>query len=165
MSKGGSKTKTEYQWALAYHVFKDDKEFKDIMEEAKDVPVDRRAWGLKVKNRLQRSVGDKPPSDDSNLLFRLVVETRDIISEMGQTGAGLTSAEEVDTGLNSVVTSVWSKSESPEFRKKPATTHIMSMSSLSPGEGKDTLVLDCEGLHFQAPEPCANRSRKQQHWL
>ena len=54
LSKGGSKTKIEYQWALAYHVFQGDEEFKDIIEEAKDEPVDRRAWALKVKNRLQR---------------------------------------------------------------------------------------------------------------
>jgi hypothetical protein len=53
LSKGGSKTKIEYQWALVYSVFKDDEEFRDIIEDAKGDPVDRQAWALKVKNHLQ----------------------------------------------------------------------------------------------------------------
>ena len=53
LSKGGSKMKLEYQWALAYHIFKGDEEFKDSIEEAKSEPAERWAWALKVKNHLQ----------------------------------------------------------------------------------------------------------------
>ncbi len=34
---------------------------------------------------------------------------RDIINEMGETGAGLTAEDEVDLSMNSTVTSVWSE--------------------------------------------------------
>ena len=54
LSKGESKTKANYHWALALSIFEDHPEYGTVIEDAKDVTGERRAWGLKVKNRIQR---------------------------------------------------------------------------------------------------------------
>jgi hypothetical protein len=44
------------------------------------------------------------------MIFSLNKDVRDIMKEMGETGAGLTAEDEVDMSIASTVTSVWSKS-------------------------------------------------------
>ena len=50
LSKGGSKNKSDYHWALANIIFEDDPVF-GLKISAKD--ADRKFWQLKVKNKLQ----------------------------------------------------------------------------------------------------------------
>jgi hypothetical protein len=51
LSKGGSKTKSDYHWTLANIIFKD---HPVLGLEIKADNADRKFWQLKVKNRLQQ---------------------------------------------------------------------------------------------------------------
>ena len=54
LSKGGSKLKAEYHWALALHIFENDIEYKEMISTAAKVAKQRAVWGLQVKNKLSR---------------------------------------------------------------------------------------------------------------
>jgi len=51
LSKGGSKTKSDYHWTLANIIFEDD---PVLGPKISSNDVDRKFWQLKVKNKLQR---------------------------------------------------------------------------------------------------------------
>jgi hypothetical protein len=53
VSKGGSRNKSDYHWALAQHIFEDDEEYGPVFMKATS-SSDKKAWGRKIKNRLQR---------------------------------------------------------------------------------------------------------------
>ncbi|KAF8958631.1 hypothetical protein BDZ97DRAFT_1761996 [Flammula alnicola] len=89
LSKGGSKTKSDYHWTLANLVFEDTSLGSLIT--AKD--VDKKFWQLKIKNRLHA----------------LSKQTKEFIKEMGETGAGLNHADDVDMSMDSNITSCWSR--------------------------------------------------------
>ena len=55
VSKGGSRNKSDYHWALARHIFKDDEEYGPFFNRATS-SSEMKAWGQKIKNRLQRCV-------------------------------------------------------------------------------------------------------------
>jgi hypothetical protein len=53
VAQGGSKPKTEYQWALAEILFSNHEKYKDIFSQAQ-TPSEKSLWSLKIKNRLKR---------------------------------------------------------------------------------------------------------------
>ncbi|KAF8149304.1 hypothetical protein K438DRAFT_2086789 [Mycena galopus ATCC 62051] len=79
-AKGGGKTKSSAYWQLLQGAL-----------DAVSTTKDQTAWGNKIKNRL-RTMGRT---------------TRDYIEEMGQTGAGISSADQIDTSLDNAFTSKW----------------------------------------------------------
>ncbi|KAJ7192712.1 hypothetical protein GGX14DRAFT_406094 [Mycena pura] len=90
-AKGGGKTKTASHWKLCLMVFGDSPKYKAALKAAAKVPKDRIAYANKIKNRL-RAMGKI---------------TRALISEMGETGAGIRHANEIDMNLNNVLTNKW----------------------------------------------------------
>jgi len=54
LSKGGSKPKAKHHWALAFHIFGNDVEYKEMINAAIGVPKQRAVWGLCMKNKLSR---------------------------------------------------------------------------------------------------------------
>lgn len=116
LSKGGSKPKAEYHWALAFHIFENDIEYGEMITAAAKVAKQRAVWGLKVKNKLSRYVSTQlmvfhkfQRTLNPFVTLSLQTRIRDIINEMGETGAGLTAEDQVDLSINSTVTSVWSE--------------------------------------------------------
>ncbi|KDR65954.1 hypothetical protein GALMADRAFT_217266 [Galerina marginata CBS 339.88] len=79
LSKRGSKPKAEYHWALTFHIFGDDADYQEAITAA-----------VTVGKHLQTAI-------------------RNIINEMGETGAGLTAEDQIDMSIDSAVTSVWTR--------------------------------------------------------
>ena len=59
LSKGGSKTKADYHWALAEYIFESEPDYRQAIQDASkdNAAGERWIWGLKVKNRVQRYAG------------------------------------------------------------------------------------------------------------
>ncbi|KAJ6476143.1 hypothetical protein C8R45DRAFT_1216876 [Mycena sanguinolenta] len=81
-SKGGGKTKVAVQWQLCVILFGEDPKYKDAIAAA-TAPKDQLVWANKVKNRLHG----------------MAKMTRGYINLMGETGAGLTSAADIDMSV------------------------------------------------------------------
>ncbi|KAH9903892.1 uncharacterized protein BXZ73DRAFT_111354 [Epithele typhae] len=94
MKNGGGKRKTEFHAKLATIVFADDLEYGAAFNaEVKADPKNIVKWGLKVKNRLKG----------------LEKETRDYLTELGQTGAGIEREEDIDMSQNNSFTNRWAQ--------------------------------------------------------
>ncbi|KAJ7835272.1 hypothetical protein B0H14DRAFT_3871181 [Mycena olivaceomarginata] len=89
-SKGGGKTKVAAQWQLCIALFGDDPKYKDVIAAA-TTPKEQLVWANKVKNRLR-------------IMARI---TRKYITEMGETGAGITCAADIDTSVTNSFTTKW----------------------------------------------------------
>ncbi|KAJ6534353.1 hypothetical protein B0H19DRAFT_1272073 [Mycena capillaripes] len=94
----GGKPKTHFYWKLAETCFDDHEKYQDAFAKA-SVASEKRAWSNKIKNRITV----------------LVNKAKDNIKEMGETGAGISSEDEItpDTAL----TTKWDlmKADSPWF--------------------------------------------------
>ena len=107
VSKGGSRSKTDYHWALARHIFEDDEEYGLFFNRATS-SAEKKAWGRKIKNRLQRCVY-KLGKYLVITVYRIIKDARGFISEMGQTGMGIVREEELDMSLDNHITNCWSQ--------------------------------------------------------
>ncbi|KAJ7034196.1 hypothetical protein C8F04DRAFT_1183482 [Mycena alexandri] len=88
-AKGGGKTKVSAHWDLCVELFGDDPKYNDVIEEAKKLPKQQVLWARKIKARIKT-------------MSRL---TRDYVTEMGQTGAGIKRAADINiTKINSFTT-------------------------------------------------------------
>lgn len=67
--------------------------------------------------------------------------------EMGQTRAGLTSVEQVDMNVNSVVMTVWSMFNPGSFPSQKKHLQNSPVILQPESKRKDTLVLGHEGLY------------------
>ena len=109
VSKGGSRSKADYHWALARHIFEDDEEYGPFFNRATS-SADKKAWGRKIKNRLQRCVIlYKEGNTLSFVPYRIIKDVRGFIAEMGQTGMGIVREDELDMSLNNHITNCWSQ--------------------------------------------------------
>ncbi|KAJ7205818.1 hypothetical protein GGX14DRAFT_327153, partial [Mycena pura] len=86
-AKGGGKTKTSAHWLLCLKVFGEKPKYKKALA-AVDTAKDRTAYANKIKNRLRS----------------MAKITRDFMDEMGQTGAGIRHADEIDMGVDNTLT-------------------------------------------------------------
>ena len=65
--QGGSKPKTDYQWALAEKIFGDHEKYRDVFSQVK-LPAEKSGWARKIKNRLKRCV----PKADQETTWTLI---------------------------------------------------------------------------------------------
>ncbi|KAJ6629025.1 hypothetical protein B0H10DRAFT_1776702, partial [Mycena sp. CBHHK59/15] len=86
-AKGGGKTKVGSQWQLCLNLLGEDPKYKEALA-AVTTSKERTAYANKIKNRLRA----------------MAKITREYMDEMGQTGAGIHSADEIDTSLNNTFT-------------------------------------------------------------
>ncbi|KAH6885555.1 hypothetical protein BKA70DRAFT_1467350 [Coprinopsis sp. MPI-PUGE-AT-0042] len=97
-SKGGGQPKTHWHWEVAKGVFTNDADFSEAFALAllpgpsatKSNPLQQK-WGKKIKNRLDVMAG----------------KVGKFITEMGQTGAGLESAEAINQNQNPQLWNKW----------------------------------------------------------
>ncbi|KAJ7872533.1 hypothetical protein B0H14DRAFT_3438924 [Mycena olivaceomarginata] len=107
MAEGGGKPKVVAQWELCVLRFGEDKEFKDAIAAAADVPSERTTWSIRIKNHL----------------CKMAQITRAYITEMGETGAGIQNAAEIDTTQSNAFTNKWGTYLS--FTSKSPCTALM----------------------------------------
>ncbi|KAJ7744712.1 hypothetical protein B0H14DRAFT_3514652 [Mycena olivaceomarginata] len=79
--KGGGKTKVSARWEICLKLLGDHPEYQEAIAAAANVPRERSPWANRIKNRL-RTMGK---------------ETRAYIEIMGQTGARIECAADIDT--------------------------------------------------------------------
>ncbi|KAJ7835155.1 hypothetical protein B0H13DRAFT_2108813 [Mycena leptocephala] len=91
-SNGGGKTKVAAHWQLCVLLLGDNPKYKDAIEAA-TTPKEQLSWANRIKNRL-RTMGKT---------------TRGYIEEMGQTGAGIERADDIDTTVTNSFTTKWQK--------------------------------------------------------
>ncbi|KAJ7791375.1 hypothetical protein B0H13DRAFT_2173092 [Mycena leptocephala] len=89
-SNGGGKTKVAAHWQLCVLLLGDNPKYKDAIEAA-TTPKEQLSWANRIKNRL-RTMGKT---------------TRGYIEEMGQTGAGIERADDIDTTVTNSFTTKW----------------------------------------------------------
>ena len=70
--------------------------------------AEKKAWGRKIKNRLQRCVY-KLGKYLVITVYRIIKDAHGFISEMGQTGMGIVREEELDMSLDNHITNCWSQ--------------------------------------------------------
>ncbi|KAJ7775996.1 hypothetical protein DFH07DRAFT_696726, partial [Mycena maculata] len=87
-AKGGGQTKVGAQWQLCLNLLGEDPNFKEALE-ACITTKEQTAYANKIKNRLRT----------------MAKMTRKYIVEMGQTGAGIRNADEIDTSVSNAFTS------------------------------------------------------------
>jgi hypothetical protein len=99
--KGGGKNKTEHHWNLAVLTFGDHSAHKDTISKVGKAARDRKPWCMKVKNRLTWYVSQGLCNISLISPARLEKKTSGYIKDMGETGAGLENAQEIqeDTPL------------------------------------------------------------------
>ncbi|KAF8197818.1 hypothetical protein K438DRAFT_2016517 [Mycena galopus ATCC 62051] len=90
--KGGGKPKTNAQWQLAVLLFGSMEKFKDAIA-ACTTAAQKRVWANKIKNRLV-------------VMAKL---TRGFNKEMGETGAGIRNASEINTDVTNKLTTKWAE--------------------------------------------------------
>ncbi|THU79017.1 hypothetical protein K435DRAFT_811066 [Dendrothele bispora CBS 962.96] len=89
--KANSKPKTEYNWKLAKVVFEFDEDYADVFMSTTGATAGQNYWAGKIKNKLEEMIG----------------KVNKYKNEMGETGAGLTSAEQIDMSLTNGFTTKW----------------------------------------------------------
>ncbi|KAJ6479784.1 hypothetical protein C8R45DRAFT_1216264 [Mycena sanguinolenta] len=90
---GGGKTKAHAYWLLCKLLLGDDEQYKEAIEKAENVAKERTCWSTKIKNRIRA----------------MTKTTRKYITEMGETGAGIQSASEIDTSVSNAFTNKWAE--------------------------------------------------------
>ncbi|KAJ7893560.1 hypothetical protein B0H13DRAFT_2665471 [Mycena leptocephala] len=90
--KGGGKPKADAQWKLAVLLLGEMPEFKDDIEACKTAKQ-KSVYVNKIKNRLTV----------------MAKTTRDYNKEMGETGAGIQKAAEIDMNVKNVFTTKWAE--------------------------------------------------------
>ncbi|KAJ7434202.1 hypothetical protein B0H11DRAFT_1664722, partial [Mycena galericulata] len=89
-AKGGGKTKTESQWQLCLNLLGEDPKYQEALDAVK-TKKEQVAYANKIKNRLRT----------------MAKLTRVYMTEMGETGAGIRSAAEIDTNVTNSFTTRW----------------------------------------------------------
>ncbi|KAJ7473230.1 hypothetical protein FB451DRAFT_1248800 [Mycena latifolia] len=89
-SKGGGKTKVSSHWQLAKNLLGDDPRYKDAL--------------AAVKTAKGRTAAVRHTDSWRSRMAQL---TREYIDEMGQTGAGIRSRDDIDTSLQNTFTTKW----------------------------------------------------------
>ncbi|THU86875.1 hypothetical protein K435DRAFT_804763 [Dendrothele bispora CBS 962.96] len=99
--KSNSKPKSEYHWLLAKAIFENHSKYGDSFKAASHTAGEQAWWKNKIKNKL----------DD---MIRKVNKAKE---EMGETGNGLTSEEQIDMSLTNGLTTKWAeiKEQVPYF--------------------------------------------------
>ncbi|KAJ7790658.1 hypothetical protein B0H14DRAFT_3568945 [Mycena olivaceomarginata] len=92
-TKGGGKSKASAHFDLCKLLLADEEEYKDILNRADNSPKDKTALALKIKNRLRA----------------MSRTTRDYITEMGETGAGIDNAAQIDMTVSNAFTNKWAE--------------------------------------------------------
>ncbi|KAJ7838390.1 hypothetical protein B0H14DRAFT_3700178 [Mycena olivaceomarginata] len=100
----GGKKKSEYQYQLAKILFAAHPKFKEAFAQAKTAK-EKKPWYLKIKNRIDT----------------LIKKARSQIEEMGQTGAGIGSEEDIQPGT--VFTTKWGESCFMNFESSYPPAH------------------------------------------
>ncbi|KAJ3727610.1 hypothetical protein C8R42DRAFT_656032 [Lentinula raphanica] len=94
VTKSNSRPKKEYHYMLAEAVFgADTSEYKLQFDNDVKEAAGRDLWSTRVKNKLEELVSKFKKAKDS----------------MGETGAGLTSEEQIDMSMKNHLTTAWSK--------------------------------------------------------
>ncbi|THU88118.1 hypothetical protein K435DRAFT_866582 [Dendrothele bispora CBS 962.96] len=91
--KANSKPKTEYNWKLAKVVFEFDADYADVFMLTTGATAGQNYWAGKIKNKLEE----------------MIEKVNKYKNEMGETGAGLTSAEQIDMSLTNGFTTKWAQ--------------------------------------------------------
>ncbi|KAJ7734192.1 hypothetical protein DFH07DRAFT_967741 [Mycena maculata] len=91
-AKGGGKTKTSSHWQLCLNLLGEDPKYKEALAMV-TTAKERLAYANKIKNRLRT-------------VARM---TRQYMDEMGQTGAGIRSADEIDMTVTNSFTTRWAE--------------------------------------------------------
>ncbi|KAJ7833941.1 hypothetical protein B0H14DRAFT_3871513 [Mycena olivaceomarginata] len=89
--KGGGKTKVSARWEICLKLLGDHPKYQEAIAAAANVPRERSPWANRIKNRL-RTMGK---------------ETRAYIEIMGQTGARIECAADIDTTKENSFTTKW----------------------------------------------------------
>ncbi|KAL0057732.1 hypothetical protein AAF712_015616 [Marasmius tenuissimus] len=92
-ANGGGTTKVEAQYMVATEVFATHESYKDMFAKGAKSAKGREKWSLKIKNRLVK-------------MPKIVAEIKE---EMGATGAGIRSADEINKNIPSAITDAWTK--------------------------------------------------------
>ncbi|RPD52273.1 hypothetical protein L226DRAFT_466837, partial [Lentinus tigrinus ALCF2SS1-7] len=90
-ANGGGKAKTDHHAQLAKILFQEHEKYGAAFAPALTDAKVLAAWGMKIKNRLKG----------------LERQTREHMTEMGTTGAGLTREDELDMARNNELTNAW----------------------------------------------------------
>ncbi|KAJ6615359.1 hypothetical protein B0H10DRAFT_2220394 [Mycena sp. CBHHK59/15] len=91
-TNGGGKPKTNAQWELCLLLLGDMEKYKDTLAAVK-TPKEKLSWGNKLKNRMR-------------MMAKI---TRAFDKEMGQTGAGIVNAAEIDMSVTNSFTTKWAE--------------------------------------------------------
>ncbi|KAK1219732.1 hypothetical protein PQX77_017538 [Marasmius sp. AFHP31] len=92
-ANGGGTTKVEAQYMVATAVFATHDSYKDMFVKGAKSAKGREKWSLKIKNRLVK-------------MHKIVAEIKE---EMGATGVGIRSTDEINKNIPSAVTNAWMK--------------------------------------------------------
>jgi hypothetical protein len=107
-ANGGGKSKASAHFDLCKHLLGDEDEYKHILERADGDPKNRTALGLKIKNRLRAYVASHDAEYSVLNVFRRMSKTaRQYIAEMGETGAGIDNAAQIDMNVSNAFTNKW----------------------------------------------------------
>ncbi|KAJ7154919.1 hypothetical protein C8R43DRAFT_1126303 [Mycena crocata] len=91
-TNGGGKKKVDAQWKLAFLLLGKIEKYKDALA-AVSTPKEKQFWANKIKNRLRT----------------MAMITRACIEEMGETGAGIQTAAEIDMSVTNAFTTKWAE--------------------------------------------------------
>ncbi|KAK7471958.1 hypothetical protein VKT23_000065 [Stygiomarasmius scandens] len=100
-AKGGGLTKIDHQFSLFVAVFGDDEDWKPKIAEAQSQDPKKKAAASKLRTYLATKI--------KNRLNKMATTTRSITQALGQTGAGIRSADEIDMSQKNDFTAVWAK--------------------------------------------------------
>ncbi|KAJ6528403.1 hypothetical protein B0H19DRAFT_914342, partial [Mycena capillaripes] len=89
-ANGGGKTKTAAHWQLCLKLFSGHPKYAAVLA-AVVTAKERTAYANKIKNRLRA----------------MAKLTRNFMNEMGETGAGIRSATEIDMSVTNSLTTKW----------------------------------------------------------
>ncbi|KAF8147407.1 hypothetical protein K438DRAFT_2027741 [Mycena galopus ATCC 62051] len=92
-ANGGGKSKASAHYDLCKLLLGEEAEYKDVLDRADSNPKNRTVLGLKIKNRLRA----------------MTRTTRDYITEMGETGAGIDNAAQIDMNVSNAFTNKWAE--------------------------------------------------------
>ncbi|KAJ6473749.1 hypothetical protein C8R45DRAFT_1103433 [Mycena sanguinolenta] len=91
--KGGGTPKNVAQFQLCKLLLAGDSRYTEALAHAEKDAKERSNWSTKITNRLRT----------------MSTITRDFMEEMGETGAGINSAEEIDMGVTNAFTNKWAQ--------------------------------------------------------
>jgi len=108
-AKGGGLSKAHHHKELAARVFGDHLVYGPAFEQARTAK-EKNLWAQKIKNRIQAWVGNlfsQGSESHHQTSYRLVKDTQKYKEEMGLTGEGITSADQINMDVKNAFTNKW----------------------------------------------------------